>query len=317
LTRVAILGAGNMGTALAKMLSENGSIVALWSIEEDVVKEINETGRNSKYLQGIQLKKEVKAYSELKDALKTAEVVVFAVPSNVLRSVSKDASSLISSKAIIVNTAKGIEDVTNKRMSEVISEYSKNPIVSIGGPSIANELVNKVPTYAVMACANALALKTTGALFKNDYYIVSNSSDIIGLEWCGALKNIIAISAGMIDGLGYGDNTKAGVITRGLNELAVIVEASNGKKETVYGLAGIGDLLVTCNSMHSRNRRFGEKIAKGLNVEEANKEIGQVVEGLNSIRVVKKIVESKNLSCPLITKTYEVLYNHETAKSIL
>ncbi|VVB74591.1 Glycerol-3-phosphate dehydrogenase [NAD(P)+] [Candidatus Tiddalikarchaeum anstoanum] len=314
---ITILGAGNMGTAIAKLLGDNNHKVILWSIEDDVNKDINQNHKNNKYLQGVELKKDITATSNIEESLKNAELVVVSLPSNIVKSVIVKSSNFIPKKSVIVNTAKGLEDETDKRMSEVISDVVKNKIVSIGGPSIANEVALKVPTYVVFASTDSKALKSAVNAFKNEYYNITTTSDIIGVEWCSALKNIIAIATGIVDGLGYGDNTKAGIISMGLKELSEIVKIMGGDGETVHSLAGVGDLIVTCNSIHSRNRRFGEKLAKGFSVEEALKDVGQTVEGINAIKIVKKVIDKRKINAPLISKLYKVLFENGKAREIL
>lgn len=314
---ITILGAGNMGTALAKLLSENKHKVNLWSIEKDVVADINKNNKNSKYLKGIKLNKSITAYSNAKKSLRGAEIVVFSVPSHIIRIVAKEVEKLVPKKAIIVDVAKGLEKNSNKRMSEVLEEYFKNKIVAIGGPSIANEVARQIPTYVVFASKDKKTLDISAKVFKNNYYSVSKTTDIIGVELCGTLKNIIAIACGIVDGVGYGSNTKSGIITNGLKEISLIIETMKSKKETVHSLAGIGDLIVTCTSLHSRNRRFGENLGKGMSIKEAEQSVGQIVEGINAVKIVKKIIDKNKLNCPLIKNVYGVLFENEKAKSIL
>lgn len=312
MSKVAILGAGNMGTALSVVLSEKkDNQILLWSVEEDIVEEINKKNKNIKYLKGVDLKSNVKATSDLKIAVKDADFVIFSVPSQVIRIVAGQAQDLIPEESVIVDVAKGLEKKSNKRMSEVLREFYKNSIISIGGPSIANDLGRKIPTFVVFASEDKKALKKAVKVFQTSYYSITTNSDVVGVELCGALKNIIAILAGVSDGLGYSTNTKAGIITKGLEELKVIVEKMGGKKESVYSLAGLGDLVVTCTSQHSRNRRFGELLARGESKESAKKIIGQVVEGENVILMVKKLIEEYDLNSPLIKKVYNIVVKGE------
>ncbi|MBN1923590.1 MAG: NAD(P)H-dependent glycerol-3-phosphate dehydrogenase [Nanoarchaeota archaeon] len=305
--RIAILGAGNMGTALAVPALENKSSVIFWSIESSVVEEINEKKLNSKYLKGVVLKGDVSATLDLKTALERADIIVFALPSQVIRKVAKQCSELMPNKAIVVSAAKGLEQGSNKRVSEVLNEYFNNPFVVIGGPSIANELGKKQDTFVVFASKNNKSLIRVKEAFETSYYNISSSNDVAGVELCGALKNIIAILAGISDGLGKSSNSKAGLVSKGLDELRLIITKFGGEAETVYGLAGLGDLVVTCTSVHSRNRRFGELIGKKVSKEEAVKKVGQVVEGLTALNVVMPIINKYKLNTPLIKKTYNLV----------
>jgi glycerol-3-phosphate dehydrogenase (NAD(P)+) len=312
MSKIVILGAGNMGTALAVVLGEKETNeVVLWSVEEDVVADINSNNTNSKYLEGVKLRSSIKASGDLKTSLTNADFAVFSVPSNIVRVVAEQAKGLIPEKAVIVDIGKGLEKNSDKRLSEVLNEFFPNPIVVIGGPSIANELGRKAPTFVVFASEKEDVLSSAKSVFETDYYKISLSTDVVGVELCGALKNIIAIMAGVVDGLGYSTNTKAGVISNGLEELGLIVEKMGGLKSTVYSLAGLGDLVVTCTSPHSRNRRFGELIAKGKSKDEARELIGQVVEGEKAVVIAKKIIDEFKLDTPLIEKVYKIIVLNE------
>ncbi len=309
---ITILGAGNMGTALAVVLGEKKeNLVKLWSIEESVVENINENCENEKYLPGIKLRKDYEAFSNARKALKNTEIVVFSVPSNVLRNVCRKVKDFLPERAVIIDVAKGLEKKSNKRMSEVLREYFNNPIVSVGGPSIANELAQKIPTFVVYASENNEALKEVKTVFQTNYYNISTTNDVIGVEIGGFLKNVIAILAGIIDGKNYGMNTKSGVITKGVKEMEQVFEAMGAERSTVYSLAGIGDLIVTCTSEHSRNRSFGELLGKGMSVKKAKKRVGQVVEGVNAARLVMKIIKNEDLDCPLMKNTHDILFNNK------
>jgi glycerol-3-phosphate dehydrogenase (NAD(P)+) len=306
--KITFLGAGNMGTALAFAASEKAdNKITLWSIEEDVVKDINTNHKNTKYVGDITLNSNITATGDIKTALKNAEIVVFSVPTHIVRIVAKQAKGLIPENAVIVDVAKGLEKDTNKRMSEVLNEYFNNTIVAVGGPCIANELIKKVPTFVVYASKNKKALRKCKENLETNYYNISASSDIIGVELMGGLKNIIAILCGVSDGLGYGVNTKAGLISKGLEELKLVGEKMGADSNSVYSLAGLGDLVVTCSSKHSRNRRFGEALAKGMGKEDAKNSIGQVVEGEKAVLIVKKIIDEHKLNCPLISKVHNIV----------
>ena len=308
MTKIAILGAGNMGTGLSTVFKDKDYEVVLWSIDEKIVKNINEKRENKKYLPNVKLSRNVKCVNELKTALKNAVIVVFAVPSHAVREVCIKSRDLISRNAVIVNLAKGLEEGSNKRMSEVIKEYFINPVISAGGPGIADESAHNIPTFAVYASDDKKALQMIKELFGNDYYRISTSNDLNGVELCGFLKNIISILCGVSDGLGYGANTKSGLISNGLEELKIVCRAMGGREETIFSLAGLGDLIVTCFSQQSRNRRFGEYLGKGLKVDNALKKVGQVVEGVKGAKIAHEIIKDKNLNCPLIEKVYNIIF---------
>ena len=312
--KITILGAGNMGTALATTLNEKKYEVILWSIEEDVVIDINNNNLNSKYLPNIKLNENIKATLDLKYALIKSDIAVFSVPSNILRSVAEQTKNLISKNTIIMELSKGIEEKSNKRMSEILEEYFDNPIVCVGGPSIANELAKKIPTFVIYASKDKKALDLCKEVFSTDYYHINTSDDVVGVELGGTLKNIIAIIAGISDGLGYGVNTKAGIISNGLEELSRVCKIMGGKEKSMYSLAGLGDLVVTCMSEDSRNRKFGEAIGRGQNKEEAKKDIYQVVEGEKAIKIIYNLIKDKKEDFPLLEKVYRIVVLGEEPK---
>jgi len=303
---ISVLGAGNMGTAIAKVLADNSHEVKLWSIEDDVVCDISNNHLNTKYLPNVKLGKNISVSSSISDSLKDASIVVFAVPSHFVRVVCEKAKGLISDDCVIVNLGKGLEDA-GKRLSEVFSEFFNNPLVVVGGPCIAAELARNAPSFVVFASSDEKAINVTKRVFENDYYHISVSGDVVGVELCGFLKNVIAILAGVSDGLGYGANAKAGFITNGLKELSLIASSLGADSNTVFGLAGLGDLVVTCVSPSSRNRSFGEFLGKGLSKKEAFDRVSQVVEGVNAVEIAINIINEKGLYCPLIRRVHSIL----------
>ncbi len=307
---ISILGAGNMGTALGSVIESRGHLVTFWTIEKDVFSSLQERGENTKYLPGVRFKN-ARVTMDIRTALSGAEIVIFSVPSHVLRSVAQSAKGLVPENAIIIDVAKGIEEKTGKRMSEILEEYFDNQIVAVGGPSIANEIGKGIPTFVVYASANIGIAKKIKELFETSSYHISVSNDVTGVELCGSFKNVVAIAAGICDGLGYGTNTKAGIITNGLNELTKIASALGAKKETIFGLAGTGDTIVTCMSPHSRNRTFGEKIGSGKSVKDALESMSQVVEGVKAARAAHLIIKENHLNCPLFEKIYKIIYKND------
>lgn len=312
--KVAIIGAGNMGTALATTLNEKKHEVVLWSIEQDVVEDINNNHLNKKYLGNIELGINISATLDLENALNKADIVVFSVPSDIVRKIAEQSKGIIPKKSIIMELSKGLELNSNKRMSEILEEYFENEIVCVGGPSIANELAKKIPTFVVYACKNKKKAEICKEIFSTDYYNITISEDVLGVEFGGALKNAIALIAGVSDGLGYGINTKAGIITKGIEELSKICKILGCEEKSIYSLAGLGDLVVTCVSEHSRNRRFGEFIGKGKSREEANININQIVEGEKIIKILHEIIKNEPEEFPIIENTFKIIALGEKPK---
>jgi glycerol-3-phosphate dehydrogenase (NAD(P)+) len=310
---VAVLGAGNMGTALAQVIASNGHEVRLWSIEEDVLEEIREHGRNTKYLEGIHLHSNIRAVWEMGEAVKAAALVIVSVPSHVVGSLAKDLGPILETGQIVLNVAKGLEAGTHRRMSEVLAAAAPSSgqlIGSMGGPAIAIEMARGQPMASIIAIPDAEACATTQSIIQNDHLKIETTTDVVGLEICATLKNVYAIALGICDGMGYGTNTKAFVATVALKEMAAIAESLNGRPETVNGLAGVGDLLTTGFSPHSRNRTLGEKLASGGWREflESN-----TVEGVPACRAVGELIQTRNLDVPLFAMVHVVVCDERPA----
>ena len=314
---IVVLGAGNWGTVLAKVLAENNNNITLWTIEPDVAQDIRENKVNSKYLPNIILPNNISVEENLETALKDTEMIILAVPSHIVPIVSKQVTSHYTNQ-IIVDIAKGFDQNTNKRMSEIIEDIIPNAtIVALSGPSIANEVAQKIPTCVSIASNNTEALQKVHQAFQTDYFKLYKTNDIVSLELGGSLKNIIAIAAGMCDGLNYGINTKSAIITLGLKELATLAQALGGNKETMYGLSGLGDLLVTSISQHGRNRKLGDLLGQGKTLEEIQQSQIQVMEGVQATKICKSLTEQYNLNLPLITFIYDILFNNADPKNIV
>ena len=252
--------------------------------------------------------------ADLKTALTDEDVVVMAVPSPVVSMVAKQMSPFIKDGQIIVNVAKGIEDVTYKTLSDIIEEEIPNAEVCVlSGPSHAEEVGRGIPTTVVVGAKNKETAEMLQDVFMNKVFRVYTSSDIVGIELGGALKNVIALAAGTVDGLGYGDNTKAALITRGITEIGRLGKKMGAQMETFYGLSGIGDLIVTCASKHSRNRKAGYLIGQGYTMEEAMKEVQMVVEGVYSARAARELAEKYEVEMPIITEVNRVLFEGKAA----
>ncbi|RVU55172.1 NAD(P)H-dependent glycerol-3-phosphate dehydrogenase [Anaerosphaera multitolerans] len=304
---IGVLGGGSWGTAIARLLSKKGHDVNFYVRNKEIVDEINIKGENSKYLPGVRLEN-IKATSDLFEAVKNSEVLVLGVPTNSIRSVLEEIKDYVKDQ-IIVNLAKGIEVDTLKRVSEISEEIlPNNSFVSLSGPSHAEEVGKDIPTLVVVSSKDSNSAKKIQHTFSGEDFRVYTNHDLIGVEIGGALKNIIALAAGMSDGLGYGDNTKAALMTRGIYEMSKLGKALGADPYTFNGLAGIGDLIVTCTSMHSRNRRAGILMGEGLTSDEAAIKIGQVVEGVKTTKSAFELSNKYNVSMPITHKLYEVIY---------
>ncbi|OOM72245.1 glycerol-3-phosphate dehydrogenase [Clostridium puniceum] len=317
MSKITFLGGGSFGTALAVLLAEKNNIVNIYDRDKNVVNEINIKRTNGKYMKDLKIPSEVIAFDNVEEAIEGTDYVVLSVPSHVIRSMCKSLKGKISKNIPIISIAKGIEENSDKRLSNVIEEELDNPVVVLSGPSHAEEVSMKLPTTIVSTSKDMKYAADVQDLFMNSYFRIYTNDDIIGVEIGGAVKNIIALAAGVIDGLGYGDNTKAALLTRGMKEISRIGIALGGKAETFYGLTGMGDLIVTCTSMHSRNRKAGFLIGKGMSVDEALKEVGMVVEGVKACRAFYQLKEKINISMPITDGLYKGLFEGKDPKVII
>jgi len=305
--RITVIGAGSWGSAVYKLLNIAGHDVRVWA-RRQMVAEALLRGENPYYLPGVSLPK-AKAFTELSLALENAEMVVFAVPAQHMREVLETAEPFLPHQAIFVNLAKGIEVNTGKRMEEVFSDVlGKVKYATLSGPSHAEEVARDIPTSVVVASKDEKVAQTVQEAFSTVTFRVYWSDDVVGVEIAGALKNVIAIAAGAIDGFGGWDNSKAALMTRGLVEMARYGEAFGAKRETFMGLAGMGDLIVTCTSRYSRNRYVGEMIGRGKKLEEILPEMNMVAEGVYTAEIVYKISRDHNIYMPITEHVYKVLY---------
>lgn len=309
--KIAVVGAGSWGTTLACLLGGKGYNVNLWVFEEEVAKDINENKENKQYLAGVEIPETVKASNSIKDVVLDAGLVVMAVPSQFVRQTAKQVSPFVAKNTIVVDIAKGLEHGTYKRMSQVLEEElpSHVKIVALSGPNHAEEVSRKIPTATVVSSKDLECLKTVKEVFSTNYFRVYPLDDIVGVEICGAIKNITAIATGICAGLGLGDNALGSIITLGLTEMNRFGRVFGAKRATCYGLAGVGDLIATCTSKHSRNRFVGQKIAEGKSFEEIKREMhGMVAEGIKATEAVYEFSVKHNLDMPLTTQVYKVLY---------
>lgn len=316
--KVCVLGAGSWGTALAMVLSENSENVSLWTKCKNQVKEINEERTNSKYLKGIKVPENIYCTVDIEDAVDDSEIIVLAVPSQAIRSVSKELKECLKENQIVVNVAKGLEKETGLRMSQVVIEEIKDiRYVVLSGPSHAEEVAKRLPTTIVVSSFDKEASEIVQNAFMTDVFRVYTNDDVIGVELGGTLKNIIAFGCGVCDGLGYGDNTKSALITRGLHEIKSLGVSLGAKEETFNGLSGVGDLIVTCTSQHSRNRMAGYLIGQGYSKEEAVAKVEMVVEGIVATEAVYKKTRGLNKEFPILESIYSIVFEDKKPEDAL
>lgn len=313
--RICILGAGSWGTALSVLLCQNGHDVVVWSIDPEEIRMLNEDREQRDKLPGVMIPSTIEFTTNMELALKGAEMVVCAVPSPFVRQTMKSASSYIGEGVVVVDVAKGIEDETFYTMTEIIEQECPQAKVGIlSGPSHAEEVGRGIPTTIVAGSKYKEVAEFMQDTFMNDNFRVYTSPDVIGIELGGSLKNVIALAAGIVDGLGFGDNTKAALMTRGVAEIMRLATTMGGSLETVAGLSGIGDLIVTCTSKHSRNRNAGYLIGQGKTYQEAMDEVKMVVEGVYSAKAALALSKKYSVSMPIVEAVNEVLFNGANAK---
>lgn len=316
--KIGVLGAGSWGTALAWLLGSKGHEVDLWHRREEFVVDMINNNENKKYLPNIRLNTNIRPTSSLEVAVKDSELIILAVPSQSVRSICEDIKDIIQAEQYIVNVAKGLEEKTYYRLTQVINEVLPyNDVFVLSGPSHAEEVAQMLPTTVVIAGEEKEKCEWIQDLFSTDYFRVYTNPDMVGVELGGALKNIIALGAGMSDGIGYGDNSKAALMTRGIVEISRLGKVLGAKGETFAGLAGIGDLIVTCTSMHSRNRRAGILLGQGNSLDKVLDEIGMVVEGVRATKIAFEIAKIYNCDMPITEAIYHVLYEDANVQEIV
>jgi len=318
--KISVIGAGGWGTTLANLLALKGYKVRLWAFETEVVDNINTKRENSQFLPGVRLSENIFGTNVLKEAVSGMDFIITAVPSAFLRDMAKKMAGYIDSRTVIVSVTKGLEEEKGKfkRMSEVLEEELKVKVVALSGPNHAEEVSKKLPAATVIASNSVGILEKIKGVLQTPNFKVYPHDDIIGIEICGAVKNITAIAVGVCDALGLGDNVKASIITLGLTEMSRIGKFFGAKRATFYGLAGVGDLVATCTSKHSRNRFVGERIAEGKNFEDIKKEMhGMVAEGIRTAKSVYDLAKKENIDLPLTTQVYKVLYEKKDLKKAI
>ncbi len=312
---ICVVGSGAWGTALAALLDRNGHKVTLWSHSPETARVLAQTGCN-RHLPGVTLPYTI-CHSDTLRCVQGHKLVVVATPSFALRQTCRDMAPYLEPDALLISAAKGIEAGTGFRMSEIIAQETGRQVAVLSGPSHAEEVSRGIPTGCVIACTDRQAAELLQDVFMSARFRVYATPDVVGAELGGALKNVIALCAGVCDGMGYGDNTRALLMTRGLTEIARLGMAMGSKQETFAGLTGVGDLIVTCSSMHSRNRRAGILIGQGKRVQEALQEVGGVVEGYYAARSAWELAQHVGVEMPITQQAYEVLYHGASARKAI
>ena len=312
--KIAVLGAGSWGLALALLLNENHHEVTIWCFDEKEKETILAHRENKRCLPGIKIPVEIDLTTSLQEAVEGKAIVVTAVPSKALRQTMVQTKPYLDKETIIVNVSKGIEIDTCYRLSEVIQDVVDNEVVVLTGPSHAEEVARHMPTTIVASSKNSVCAQKIQDAFMTQYFRVYTNTDVVGVELGGALKNVIALAAGVVEGLGYGDNTKAALMTRGIAEMMRLGIAMGGEPTTFAGLTGIGDLIVTCTSGHSRNRHAGELIGQGYSLEEAIQKVNMVVEGIPTTKAAYQLMQKYEVEMPIIETIYKGLFEELSIK---
>lgn len=316
--RACIIGAGSWGTAMGVHLAEMGKDVTIWNKFQEEIDEIKKVGENKKFLPGVKIPENVAFTTDMAVATKNTDLIIFALPSPLTRVVSSELSKHVKEGTIVVNLSKGLEKDSLKRLSEVLSEtIPQAKIVVLSGPSHAEEVARKLPTTNVCASIDEDAAKYVQNFVMNEFFRIYTSTDVIGVELGGALKNVIALCAGISDGLGYGDNTKAALMTRGLEEIKRLGIAMGASSDTFLGLSGMGDLIVTCTSRHSRNRSAGYLLGQGRKLPDVLAEVGMVVEGVNTAQAALMLGKKYGVSMPIVEEANLILFEEKDPKTVV
>ena len=319
MSKIGVLGAGTWGMALARMLYNSGHKVCIWSALKKEVEEFSATRRHPN-LPGMEIPAGITFTEEIAEVCKDKDILLFAVPSPFVRSTARQAAPFIKDGQIIVDVAKGIEADTLLTMTGIIDQEVNNPtvkLVALSGPTHAEEVAKDMPTTIVSACEDRDVAEFVQTVFWGTCMRVYTNDDVLGVELCGAMKNVIALASGVASGLGYGDNAKAALITRGMAEISRLGMAMGCREQTFGGLAGIGDLIVTATSMHSRNNRCGMLIGQGVPVEEAIKQVGMVVEGINALPAAMELKKKYQVEMPIVDAAYAVVFQGIPPKNVV
>ena len=315
MANVGVIGAGSWGTALSVLLHDNGNQVTIWSIDPAEVEMLSKEREHKTKLPGVQISEEIQITGEIQEAILEKDFLVLAVPSPFTRATAKKMSPYVAEGQMIVDVAKGIEETTLMTLSgQIKEEIPQADVAVLSGPSHAEEVGRKLPTTCVIGATTRKTAEYLQSAFMSKVFRVYTSPDMLGMELGGSLKNVIALAAGMADGLGYGDNTKAALITRGIAEIAGLAVKMGAKVETLCGLTGIGDLIVTCESRHSRNRKAGMLIGQGYTMKQATDEVKMVVEGIYSAKAALALAKKYDVELPIIEEVNKVLFDDKPAK---
>ncbi|MFU2182096.1 NAD(P)H-dependent glycerol-3-phosphate dehydrogenase [Streptococcus pluranimalium] len=310
--KIAVLGPGSWGTALAQVLNDNGHDVRIWGNITEQIDELNQKHTNTRYFKDITLDENIVAYHDLADALNGVDAVLFVVPTKVTRLVAKQVAETLQHKVTVMHASKGLEPGTHERLSTILEEEIpselRSEVVVVSGPSHAEETIVRDITLITAASKDIESAKYVQTLFSNHYFRLYTNTDVIGVETAGALKNIIAVGAGALHGLGYGDNAKAAIITRGLAEITRLGVAMGASPLTYSGLSGVGDLIVTGTSVHSRNWRAGDALGRGEKLEDIEKNMGMVIEGISTTKVAYELAQELDVYMPITTAIYHTIY---------
>lgn len=316
--KIAVLGPGSWGTALAQVLNDNGHDVRIWGNITEQIDELNQKHTNTRYFKDITLDENIVAYHDLADALNGVDAVLFVVPTKVTRLVAKQVAEALQHKVTVMHASKGLEPGTHERLSTILEEEIpselRSEVVVVSGPSHAEETIVRDITLITAASKDIESAKYVQALFSNHYFRLYTNTDVIGVETAGALKNIIAVGAGALHGLGYGDNAKAAIITRGLAEITRLGVAMGASPLTYSGLSGVGDLIVTGTSVHSRNWRAGDALGRGEKLEDIEKNMGMVIEGISTTKVAYELAQELDVYMPITTAIYRTIYEGANIK---
>lgn len=316
--KIAIIGDGGWGTAIGLLLAGNGHKVTIWGPFKDYIEKVAASRENMNFLPGVTLPPELLWTADREQAVAGADIIVLAVPTKYYRSVLESFASLIQPHSRIVSLSKGLDQQTHKRMTEVAAEVLNHAVIAaLSGPSHAEEVARRIPTAVVIASRNKEHSDELQKVFTSDRFRVYTSDDVKGVEYGGALKNVIAVAVGMSDGIGFGDNTRAALITRGLVEITRLGSALGAKQSTFAGLSGMGDLIVTCTSRHSRNRSVGERLGKGETIEHIMGDMKQVAEGVWNCAIVRELARKLKVEVPITEEVYAIVHKGKKPQSAL
>ena len=319
--KIAVLGPGSWGTALSQVLNDNGHEVRIWGNIPEQIDEINTEHTNKRYFKDVVLAPSIKAYHELKEALDGVDAVLFVVPTKVTRLVAKQVAAILDHKVVVMHASKGLEPDSHKRISQILEEEIpadlRSDIVVVSGPSHAEETIVRDITLITSASLDLEAAKYVQEIFSNNYFRLYTNTDVIGVETAGALKNIIAVGAGALHGLGFGDNAKAAIITRGLAEITRLGVKMGANPLTYSGLSGVGDLIVTGTSVHSRNWRAGDALGRGEKLADIEANMGMVIEGISTTRAAYELAQELGVYMPITSGIYNVIYKNEDIRQAI